>query len=394
MLSVGQLQLGMFVSKLDRPWLDTPFPIQGFYIRNKKDIDALKGYCNHVYIDVLQKTEAANESARFDERKAAIHKLPDQAEWQEVERNYLRSQELTQSILNEVRLRGILRQGSVRDTVSLCVDSILRSSHTLFLVSQLSTKGGRGLERHAISVCILAIAFGRYLGFDRAQLERLGAAAILHDIGMLELQEAILGRIYNGRDAMSENELCHIKDHPALGRDLLIANDWLMSAIDVAYCHHEHYDGSGYPRGLRGSAIPELARVVALADTYDAITNADSYQSNKSSLDALKIIHEQRGKQFDPTLAMNFIRFITIYPPGAIVELRNNLIGIVIDASEGQRHLPTIMVLLDENHKPVKPEIIKLDEAFREPDGEAFSIMRMYPPGSFNIDTRKYLDPS
>ncbi|MFK8018628.1 MAG: HD-GYP domain-containing protein [Pseudomonadales bacterium] len=395
MVHVSQLSIGMYVSGLDRPWLDTPFCTQGFYVRSQEDIDQIKRYCERVYIDIIHKKAVSlADPTREKEIDVSIHKLPDKSAWNGEEKSYLRSQELTRSILDEVRLRGIIREESVRDTVRTCLDSILQNSHTLLWVSQLAKQGNSTLERHALSVCILAIAFGRYLGLSKEELEKLGSSAILHDVGMLALDEDVRERIYSGQAELSDTDRTAVNAHTELGRDLLVSNDWLMSAIDVAYCHHEHFDGTGYPRGLRGGAIPELAQIVALADTYDAITNAQSYQSNKSSLDALKIIYDQRDQQFDPNLALSFIRFITIYPPGAIVELKNELIGIVIDATSGHKHLPTIMLLLNADRSARKPELISLAEKYKMPEGQNYSIVKMYPPGSFDIDTRLYLDPS
>jgi len=392
-VNVGQLSVGMYVSRLDRPWLETPFAMQGFYIRRQEDIDKVGKYCDHVYIDVLRESDPSLNASRLKERAMPIHKLPDKAAWLEEEKKYLHSLTLTKSILEDVRFSGIVKDKSIRDTVCRCVESILQNSHTLLWVSQLSSRGSKGLERHAMSVCVISIAFGRYMGFDRKELEKLGMSALLHDIGMVHLNDEVRNRIYNGLSEFNSSELGHVRSHTDTGRDLLVASEWLMSAIDVAYCHHENYDGSGYPRGLKGHAIPELAQIVSLADTYDAITNAESYQSNKSSLDALKIIYDQRDRKFDSNLALSFIRFITIYPPGAIVELKNGMIGIVIDASAGHKHLPKIMLLLDANQQAIKPTLVDLDRKHKQSDGQTFGIVSMYPPGSFDIDTRKYLDP-
>jgi len=228
------------------------------------------------------------------------------------------------------------------------------------------------------------------MGFPRDKLEKVGASALLHDVGELELPEDLLQKIHSS-DSLNDLEIEQVKKHVTYGRNMLMSNcsDW--GAVDVAYGHHERYDGTGYPRGLKSVAIPAFAQIVALVDTFDALTHMQSYRDPISSLDALKIIYAEKGKQFEPELAQNFIRFINIYPPGAIVQIKNGDIGIVIDRNHKHKHLPRVLLLRDSKGEPRRPQIVDLQDLYHKPEGRNFVICKMYPSGSFGIEPESFI---
>ena len=157
---------------------------------------------------------------------------------------------------------------------------------------------------HAERVRAYSAALGRELGLSEAELDRLNWAALLHDIGKLEIPTEILNKA--GRP--TEEEWASLRRHPLLGEELVEPlRDWLGEWIGAVAGHHERWDGTGYPRGLAGDAIPRAARIVAIADAYDVITSMRSYKTPTSAEAAREELVRCAGTQFDPSLVRAFV---------------------------------------------------------------------------------------
>jgi putative two-component system response regulator len=159
---------------------------------------------------------------------------------------------------------------------------------------------------HSLRVRKYALQLAKYIGLDEHNQKRLSLAAQLHDIGKVGLAEGIL----NKPAKLSITEFDLVKEHPAIGERILrpiIRNRVVLSAIRS---HHERFDGSGYPDNLMGEQIPFLARMISVADSYDALTSSRAYRGAMSCEEALGILHEGMGTQFDPHLIPPFIRMI------------------------------------------------------------------------------------
>jgi HD-GYP domain-containing protein (c-di-GMP phosphodiesterase class II) len=142
----------------------------------------------------------------------------------------------------------------------------------------------------------LAVAIGRELELDAEQLKKLEYGGILHDIGKIGIREDILGK--QGRLTDEEREV--MRQHPVLGDKIVEPIDFLQPVRPLLRHHHEWVDGSGYPDGLAGEDIPLGARILAAADTYDAITSDRPYQTAVGPQEAIAIVHKLRGRQLDP----------------------------------------------------------------------------------------------
>jgi hypothetical protein len=162
--------------------------------------------------------------------------------------------------------------------------------------------------------------------------------------------------------------------------------------VDVAYSHHEKFDGSGYPRGLKGSAIPRYAMIVSIVETYDVLTNIASYKQASSSLEALKVIYQGKNSQFEPDLAQAFIRCIGLYPPGSIVELQNGSVAVVMDRNYRHKHLPKVLVVRDSDLKVINPMVIDLEKVHSKPKGSNFLIKKVHPENSFGVSIEELAD--
>ena len=161
-------------------------------------------------------------------------------------------------------------------------------------------------ERHSDRVTNMTINLARTLGLGEAELVHVRRGALLHDIGKMGVPDNIL--LKPGK--LTEEEWMSMRLHPQLAHDMLAPIAYLSRAVDIPYCHHEKWDGTGYPRGLKGEQIPLAARIFAVVDVYDALTSDRPYRKAWPKQQALDYIREQDGKHFDPKVVKVFLDLI------------------------------------------------------------------------------------
>ncbi|WP_242634349.1 HD-GYP domain-containing protein [Marinobacter salicampi] len=393
---VSDLQLGMHVLRLDCDWESTDFPLQGFIIRCQEDIHALQEQCTSVFIEGRVTYQSRHTSSSlFRKTKAAapvrrvtyINKIPFRDELDAAMASFHACRNLAKDILTSVRLGRVIDLNEVRPVVKGVVNSVIRNQAALLWLTQIRNKDDYTAE-HCMNVCVLSAAFGRHLGIEGKDLEVLALAGLLHDVGKIKVDDAVL----NKPGAYTPEEFAEMKMHPVYGRQVLMAVNGLEStAVDVAYDHHERMDGTGYPRGLLQHQIPYFAKIVAVVDAYDAITGHRVYDSAKSSKQALDILYKCRGTQFDDDLALEFIRFTGIYPPGALVELSTGEIGLILQSNPVNRLRPRLLVVRDAGKAPCRERVLDL-MSLNIGDGKPVTVLKEWPNGSFGIDLKHYLE--
>jgi HD-GYP domain-containing protein (c-di-GMP phosphodiesterase class II) len=156
---------------------------------------------------------------------------------------------------------------------------------------------------HSERVNRYTMLMAEHLQLDEEQKKVLYWASILHDVGKIGIPEAIL----NKPGPLNDDEYRVIKSHPEKGYDILQPLEQLASSLPGILHHHERYDGGGYPHGVKGEEIPLLARIIAVADTFDAITSDRAYRKGKTAKEALTIIEKVAGTQLDPHLVEVFV---------------------------------------------------------------------------------------
>jgi len=157
-------------------------------------------------------------------------------------------------------------------------------------------------DEHTHRVAELAVRLAARMGIPDSELGNVRRGALLHDIGKMGIPDAILQK----STPLDENERIIMQTHPEKGYQILSHIDFLLPAIDIPYCHHEKWDGTGYPRKLKGEEIPLLARIFAVVDVYDALTSDRPYRTAWSREEALRYIQEQSGKHFFPEAVKAF----------------------------------------------------------------------------------------
>jgi len=416
-VAVQDLRIGMYVADLDRPWLETPFLFQGFVIRSNEDLDTLKRYCQHVYVidqdqagrqdaktpnrprsasigagesgdtpvatenDLLRLTNHPSARAIYPDRTTVEDEIGRITDTAKVAHAYCHQ------MFDNVRLGRGLNVPQAKQIVGEMVDSILRNPDALTCFTLLKKKDVYTAE-HSLRVSVLAMVFGRHLGFERDMLYVLGLGALLHDIGKALVPLDIL----NKPKMLDAREIETMKQHVPWGLELLDDVSGIpRSSLEVVRSHHERYDGRGYMDRLSGTKIGVFGMIGAIADTYDALTSDRVYRTGSSPHAALKRMYELRASAFHPTLAEQFIQCLGIYPVGSIVQLNTREIGVVAGLNRDRRLKPYLVLArrADNTPYPAMPAVNLSTRATR--DGKPCEIERVLEPADCGINPAYFL---
>ncbi|TAL50502.1 MAG: HD-GYP domain-containing protein [Methylovulum sp.] len=395
---VGQLAIGMYVVELDRPWLETPFLFQGFEIKNEVQIQSLKNYCNFVYID-RTKTRVIKHSNEVNRptlpkilSNIDIDKAPPKREGafeQEIlraESIYANAEYLIANFMQTAAKGEGVDGWQAQKAVTECVSSVLNSPDAMLWLTQLKNKDKYTMQ-HSLNVCVLAIVFGRYLNLSKVNMVNLGLCGMLHDIGKMQVPLVIL----NKRGPLDEEELKIMRTHTTLGYELLKSSDCMESCVaETALTHHEHLDGSGYPRGIRQGSISDFTKIVSIVDAYDSMTSDKVYRKGITHLEAIHTLMSRTESYWDKKLIIKFIESLGVYPPGCLVIMTNGAIGIVVEVNEDTKLRPKIILLLDEEKQPVSEQVIDLSKSVCDKKGNVYTIKNIVKAEDWNIDPQKY----
>jgi len=198
---------------------------------------------------------------------------------------------------------------------------------------------------HSVNVAVLSCAIGMGLNFTENELEDIVLAGLLHDIGKLEIPYEIL----NKKGRLTPEEFAIIKTHPQTSYDMICDRLDISSFVKHAILsHHENYDGSGYPNGLAGDKIGKLARILHVADAYDALTSKRPFKEPYTPFVSIEILEGGRGTIYDPASVDAFLEFIPLYPKGSIITLSDGREAIVLDNSEEHNLRPLVRTMAKE----------------------------------------------
>ncbi len=398
-IGVNELTIGMYVAELDRPWLETPFMFQGFVVSNEEDLRTIRELCEYVYVDVVKETfEARRQNAAggkdkkrppLAERLKWVKEVPFEQEVTKAKGSFDDARKMASDVLAGMRLGAELDTEKIKKVVSECVDSILRNEDALLWLMQIKNRDNYTAE-HSMNVGMMSAAFGKHLGHPRFEIEQLGLCGMLHDVGKVRTPLEVL----NKPGKLTPEEFGLMREHARHGRDILMSKrDLYQGAVDVAYGHHERLNGRGYPRGLKAHQIPYFAKVVAIVDTYDAITSSRVYDPGRSPNKAMEILSEGKGTHFDEELVEEFIRWMGIYPPGSLVEMSNGEVGIVTSAEEKTKLRPKVLLVLDSDKKPLDPERnLDLSQIALDSERKPYRILHGLQQGSYGIKLEPYLE--
>lgn len=401
-IGVDQLKIGMYVVELDRPWLGSPFLFQGFPITSTAELDRLRSCCRYVYVlehapafrSERRDAPTPSERARFSTRRLNIRPTPrtqphpdarEMARAVDAAREiYTNTHAYIGQVLEDARLGQGLDTEPAREAVGKMIDSIVTNPNALTWLSLLKSRD-EYTSFHSLNVCILSLLFAQHLGLPPAELHELGLGALLHDIGKMQVPLDVL----NKPAPLEPHEMELMKQHPSHGYEALRENGGVSArALDIVYSHHERFDGTGYPRGLKGAAISRDATIVAIADVYDAITTDRVYHPGISPHEALRLMYEHERPGFREEMMEQFIRCLSIYPIGSIVELETGEVGVVMTINHTDHLRPIVALVLGPDKQPY-PAYRLFNLSSMAHENHPINIKRILRSNAFDIDVQK-----
>lgn len=402
-VTTQDLQLGMYVSQLDRPWIETPFPMQGFHIRSQDDIEKLRAWCKHVYIDLRLGVGPVSAPpvmfAPVNRQKAAVVVRGNVGKFtpvrytttaplkKEVATAAPYHREVTRALVhlfNQVREGQPFNFTIARKASRAVVASILRNPDAMVWLARLKDKDSYSYN-HSIRCAILAAVFGRHLGMPTDVLENLVTGVLVMDIGNARLPRKLLATNEQELDAADRRA---VREHVQHSLDILEQCDGINDQIlSVVQYHHERHDGSGYPHGLQGTQIPLLARIAGIVDTYDAISSPRPWAEARNATETVSVLYAERDQAFQGSLVEQFIQSIGVYPTGTIVEMSNQEVGVVIAQNPSRRLRPQVMVVLGADKQPLpQPRVTDLLKVQQDETGQPLMVASCIKADMYNLD--------
>lgn len=260
----------------------------------------------------------------------------------------LRCKEVLFTTLNRMSSYGVLDLSGLSENADQMLEEILNSPDIAISMNEIGTSDDSTFN-HSINVAIYGMLLAKELDYPRARTKKLAMGLLLHDIGKILVNQAILYK--KGR--LTPEEFDHIKSHTTLGYQVLRKTDSLteLSRI-IALSHHERMDGSGYPYHLKQDEIHEFVRISAIVDVYDALISERCYHTKRSTYEAVKLLQNDSAGKLDTDLLSLFIRKLAIYPNGSLVKLSDQTLGIVKQQNISMPYRPVIRIIRDEKGRP------------------------------------------
>ncbi|HWR06851.1 HD-GYP domain-containing protein [Sporomusa sp.] len=230
-------------------------------------------------------------------------------------------------------------------TAAFLTDEVIKNRGAMVHLTDIRSRDGYTFG-HSVNVCVLSTLTGVKLGYNLLELRELALGALLHDTGKMLIPKEIL--VKPGPLTVEERKV--MENHPDYGFDILRRQSEIpLISSHVALQHHEKFDGSGYTRSMGGLNIHHYARIVAIADVYDAITSDRPYKEGTLPYEAYEIMMSLANTHFDPVILRTFLSQIAIYPLDSIVRLNTGEIALVTKVISGLQTRPTLRVIIDAN---------------------------------------------
>ena len=406
--SIEGLKPGMFVSRLDRPWMETPYPLQGLLIRTEKDIELLGRYCSYVCVDTEQgpspaaqywvtdgdtqlklegeepppiKAFANRKENEYEKLKRCFYDISSSFEEEyESAREIKKTVDSTlKKVLTDLHNGSSLNIELVKQGVEAVVSSIIRNPSAFALLVQME-RADNYTYTHQLATSVWCAQFGRHLGLDRADIDELALGGMLLDIGKMKLPRELLKKT----EVITPEEGELIRKHLDYSVRILAQTKAISPAVlRMVATHHERADGSGYPLGITNEEIPIYGRIAGIIDTYDAMTSKKPYSDVVySPHEAIDELYNSKNSVFQSELIEQFIQTVGLYPTGTLVEFETGEVAVVIEVNDLKRLFPTVMLILDGEKRPLA-DFVKV--TLSESNGSQFKIKKALPFAAYGI---------
>ncbi|KLV06262.1 HD family phosphohydrolase [Photobacterium aquae] len=378
-LSIEQLTQGLYI-KLPLQWTDHPFLCNHFLIKDPQQIRLIKNLgIKFVYL-IPEKSETtplapdtqddaiSDQESQFlakqaemlwQEKQARISRLKNyKLKYQRCEQNFTRSMAQLRSIMTKLKNRPLNAIKEAEMLVEEMVDALLDAdSVALHLMSD--NKKHEDIYCHSLNVTIMSMMVARACGLDAAEIKTIAIGSLFHDMGKLKIPSAILRKT----TPLTEPEENYFKLHTKYSLDFAnLSSTFPEEAKPILAQHHELIDGSGYPNQLTAEEISPYAQLVAVVDAYDRLCHPQDPKKAKIPYSALSYLFKYQKEQYNNDYLGQLIRLLGVYPPGSVVQLSNQQLGLVMSVNSDNLLHPNVL-LYDPSVPSNEAPIIDLEES-------------------------------
>ena len=393
-IDVADVQLGMYIHKLEGPWLKHPFWKSKFLLTDEGQLADLRGSeLDGIVIDIEKGADVVaggtsgrrralvaspqSRGAPVDHSRFEIPRTPPvprppvlgagfdfrsitpmstAREVGNAVQVAQRAQKILSGVYHQARLGRAIRSSQVEPVIEDLFASIQRNPHAFNGLMRVKRENS-SLYTHALAVSALMIALGRQMRLHPERIKQAGMAGLLMDVGMGHLPLDVSTIM----DTLTEAEHKVVETHTRLGYDFLsMGGEIPEEVMKVCLEHHERFDGSGYPMGLKGDDISLFGRMAAICDVYDSLTSDRPHRARMEPSAAFELIREQKD-QFDPNLLDQFVESLGVYPIGSVVRLNTAHLALVVDQNPNDYTRPHVWTFYNvTERKVIKPEAIDL----------------------------------
>ncbi len=399
-LTVDRIQPGLHI-RLPLKWNDHPFLLNSFKIKDQEQVEMIRHlgvkfvYFNPEQSDVsplpanqpqteVKKDDALDLEAQklWQEKQKRIEKLSAyRRRVIQCEKEFERSLARMRSVMTKIRNRPADAVGEAKQLIDDIVEKLMCDDNvTLHLMN--GKNEFEDIYFHSLNVAVIAMMIGRAKGYSAEQLKALSFAALFHDMGKIKIPTAILRK----QTPLSEPESNYLKLHTKYGLDM--ANqieDFPESAKTVIAQHHELRDGSGYPEGLKGDKIDELAQVIIVANAFDNLCHTPIASEQKIPYTALSHLYKNCKHLYKEENLNILIKFMGVFPPGTVVQLSNNMVGLVISVNASHLLFPNVLVY--------DPAVPRTQAPIIDLASKDIKIVNAIHPSKLPEKIKEYLNP-
>ncbi len=400
-LTVDRIQPGLHI-RLPLKWNDHPFLLNSFKIKDQGQVEMIRHLgVKFVYFNPEQSDSLplpVNQDREDKVKSDDSLDLETKALWQEkqkrieklsayrrrviqCEKEFERSLARMRSVMMKIRNRPVAAVNEAKQLTEDIVDKLMCDDNvTLHLMNGKNEY--EDIYFHSLNVAVIAMMIGRAKGYSANQLKELSFAALFHDMGKVKIPTAILRK----QEPLTVPEENYLKLHTKYGLDL--ANqieDFPETAKTVIEQHHELRDGSGYPKGLQGDEINEFAQIIIVANAFDNLCHTRITSEQKIPYTALSYLYKNCKHLYKEENLKFLIKFMGVFPPGTVVQLTNNMIGLVISVNASNLLFPNVLVY--------DPSVPRTQAPILDLASKDLRIVNAIHPSKLPENIKEYLNP-